>query len=287
VRANLEAVERYVFEEKAFRCVEAAGLQSGWRIYVHQVLAQKCGTPLSLCAVLKGVARVLRDEEEGVFPAGARWATLVSRRDGAARPRLVAAEDAARETMGGEWYVASDAEIVRGSLRGLVRAFWAWEGAPDPVDPMDAAGADQRYLYTAAEGAVGGAGRIGTKNNTTGVIQATGRPFGNVKMATMSAERLAEYFGDARSVRDHAVLLCHEGRKEQALRALQMLQEADPRFASFLAQGSVAQDVPGERYGPPEDEARCFLALKSLMDKLQLELSFELPDAARSTPAPE
>ena len=287
MREALEAIEHYVWEEKGFRCVSALGLQSGWRVYVHHVLAQKCGTPLSLCVVLKAVATALQERGVGAFAeakSGMSWETLVHRRDPSRRPRLVLAENAALETLSGEWYVASDAEIIRGMLRSLVRAFWAWEGAPDEVDPWEREGADQRYLWTAAEAAAGSSGRIGTRNNTTGVIQATGRPFGNVGMARMSSERMAEFFGDARSLRDHAVLLCHEGEKEQALRALQLLQDADPRFAAFLASESddvVSNNVPGERYGSVEDELRCFVALKAIMDMLTLELSFELPDASK------
>ena len=55
-----------------------------------------------------------------------------------------------------------------------------------------------------AEAFLGLYGRAGMGSGTVGVMQATGRPFGNLKMALLATERLAVVRGGTQGARDGA-----------------------------------------------------------------------------------
>jgi hypothetical protein len=100
-------------------------------------------------------------------------------------------------------------------LAQLKRSNWSWAwpiGAPESFD-------------LPAVSFLGKHGRAGVGSAFVGVMQSTGRPFGDLELALLSCERLAAASQDereaARNRRDEGVLLCHLHRYDEAKAALE------------------------------------------------------------------
>jgi hypothetical protein len=112
----------------------------------------------------------------------------------------------------------SGRQCVVECLSQLKRTNWSWDWGVD---------ASESFTLP-AQAFLGSFGRAGRGAGVVGVMQATGRPFGELNLALLACQRLAcvvEKDRDAmRNVRDQGVLLCHLQKHQDAVAAFERYQ---------------------------------------------------------------
>ena len=150
--------------------------------------------------------------------------------------------------------------VVR-CMQQLKRTSWSWDW---PVGARDS-------FVLPAEAFLGEYGRAGMASRAVGVMQPTGRPFGDVELALLQCQRLACVVDNEREamrqVRDQGVLLCHLQKYEDAHAAL-------ARYESWVAEHPEL--VAGENNAEQEDliqplEVSTVHRLRVKLDALKLE----------------
>lgn len=202
------AVEQFLFEEKKYtvaskQTVVELEVYTPYRIYMHNVLPQTCGTPAVLAAVLSAILKRLA--AKGALPAEAPLKVVMPTMGGV--EGLPFTQLASEEPVAGLAH-ATPAYVVKDCLRNLKMGFWPWEWSPT----------DSYGFVNAAQAALGQDGRFGQNRGGT-FVPAKGRPFGDVQRALNATERLVLIGGDPMEQRDYAVLLLHVGREAEALDA--------------------------------------------------------------------
>lgn len=113
--------------------------------------------------------------------------------------------------------VCTPLTCVKLQLSALKRAYWPWE--------WDEA-RDSGVLLAVEAAAYGMDNRMNTAAGVVGIIQPTGRPFGDLPMATLATERLLQLEGgEGFEQRDLGVLLFHDGKHKEALEHLEAFQK--------------------------------------------------------------
>lgn len=119
-------------------------------------------------------------------------------------------------------------------LDQLKRTNWSWAW---PVD-------DPHSFMLPAAAFLGTFGRAGIGSGAVGVMQATGRPFGDLEMALLACQRLAVVSDDpsesAKHRRDAGVVLCHLHRYAEAKAELGQYQAWLEHSAEDIEEGEVA-----------------------------------------------
>ena len=235
----IAAVERYLFEEQQYR--PPTGWReafSPYRTYFHNVIAQKVGIPATLAAIYIGFLERLK--AKGGLACGDVSVLLRVRRGADPTPRRPWGIKAGDVVPEGSVVCTSDM-VVRQQLMALKRAFWPWEWDDSR---------DTGFLLAVESAAYGKDDRMNTAAGVVGIIQPTGRPFGDLKMATLVTERLAELDGGfGYEARDMGVLLYHGGYRADALRTLEAFQQwkATARLTSNVVEISAPSNAPQQR----------------------------------------
>eukprot|EP00793_Prasinoderma_coloniale_P003249 PRCOL_00005884-RA len=223
--AKLAAVCDYLFVRYGWKLPSREEMASPYRTYMHNVLAQKCGVPPALGALLYAVLQRLQaqgdvGEFEVVVPSNEQHSLPY------ARVAAGAAEAGAE--------AATPEGLMADTLASLKRAYWPWVW-PDT---------DYSGFLASAEAAVSTHGRVGRVGDTVGVMQGSGRPFGDIRLARMACERLAELRG-GHELRDLAVLLAHLKRPAEAYDLLVNRYFKTPAYSELKALASLAAGGAG------------------------------------------
>ena len=229
--AVVRACEDHLYGAGRFRVAQSDVEQaSPYRIYLQNVLAQRCGTKEAVAAVLLAV--LARAEARVGHPLNFRLA-LPTETSG--RPTAVHAPEGPPEDL-----AESTRALALGCLRRLKRGYWPWAWVP---------GESSGFLV-AAEAAVNTGDRFNQAMGF-GVMQPEGRPFGNMQLASLTCETLAELQGGHES-RDWAALLAHEKRARDAYDALAVSIEAAATVSPTPSCGGLVGDMWGVGDAPPE-----------------------------------
>jgi hypothetical protein len=243
-RMILKALERYLYEEHQYRppvgWMEAF---SPYRTYLHHVIAQKVGIPAALAAIYMGCVKILRaknilKDEAYVLISSARGL------DPNVLPKSpwgITRDDYLNLGIPADARICTPKMSIQMQLRALKRAFWPWTWD----DRRDTG------IELALKAAVfGSQDRMQTAIKGVGIIQPTGRPFGDLEMAIRATERLA-LIADEENIRDYAVLLYHSKRYKESYEQLQKYSQfRDEEFAR-LQKGGQSKNVVIEVDGTP------------------------------------
>ena len=271
--AMIAAVERFLYEEQKYRT------PTGWReafspyrTYFHNVIAQKVGIPATLAAIYIGFLARLKQRGE-LDACGDINVTLRVRRGADTTPRRPRGIKASDPVPDGSVVCTADM-VVRMQLMALKRAFWPWE--------WDDA-RDSGFLLAVEAAAYGKDDRMNTAAGVVGIIQPSGRPFGNLPMALLVTERLAELDGNVGfQQRDMAILLYHGGYRRDALDALVAFNNwrATTKLANVEIDDTTSTDTPQPEFawesGDPVAAARLALREDEALAKVVLELNRDL-----------
>lgn len=215
----IEALEEYLYVQNSYRTPNGwREMYSPYRTYFHNVVAQKVGIPATLAALYIGC--VDRLEARGVLPEGV---------DVLIRPKAPGASSSAGVTGPvAPWGVVKGSArpanavvctplmSIKLQLSALKRAYWPWE--------WDEA-RDSGVLLAVEAAAYGMDNRMNTAAGVVGIIQPTGRPFGDLPMATLATERLLQLDGgEGYEQRDLGVLMFHDGKHKEALDHLEAFE---------------------------------------------------------------
>jgi hypothetical protein len=202
-------------------------LYSPYRMYLHNVLAQRVGVSHALATVHLAVLRLL--QTRGVLPD-----VLEAAQKGSAGLPFTRVRGA-----GAQGKALCAAELVRTTLDGLTRAYWPWEWHPE-----EASG-----FVAAAAAASGESGRVGRVFMNT-VMQPTGRPYGDLERARLALERTCALASETSIAhRDLAVLLAHVGRTTEALGMLKQYRDSSAGRAAAARAMPVPDGVAGSLLG--------------------------------------
>ena len=272
----VDALEDYLYSQNGYR------VPGGWReayspyrTYFHNVVAQKVGIPATLAALYAGCVERLREKGAlaedvdvmivqkakgasgafGVTAPKAPWGSVRSRASERDRPRGAV--------------VCTPKMAIVLQLQALKRAFWPWE--------WDDA-RDSGVLLAVEAAAYGADDRMNTAAGVVGIIQPTGRPFGDLPMAILATERLlALDGGKGYEQRDLGILKFHEGKRKEALEHLEKYEawresgEADaaPTFVGDVVNLGGSDAVLAAELQVREDEALARVLLQLRKDALE------------------
>ena len=261
----IEALEEYLYVQNSYRVPNGwREMYSPYRTYFHNVVAQKVGIPATLAALYIGCVKRL--EERGVIPEGV---------DVLIRPKAPGASSSDAGVTGptAPWGVVKGSKrpansvvctplmAVKLQLSALKRAYWPWE--------WDEA-RDSGVLLAVEAAAYGMDNRMNTAAGVVGIIQPTGRPFGDLAMAVLATERLLQLDGgEGYEQRDLGVLMFHEGKIDEALKNLEAYQawkesgkaDAAPQFVGDVVNLGGQDAVLAAQLQVREDEALAALLL--------------------------
>ena len=269
----IDAIERYLFEEQEYRTPQGwREAFSPYRTYFHNVIAQKVGIPASIASIYLGFLDRLKAKGE-LDACGDIKVTLRMHRGADPTPRRPKGIRASDPVPDGSIAVTGDV-VVRMQLMALKRAFWPWEWDDSR---------DTGFLLAVEAAAYGKDDRMNTAAGVVGIIQPTGRPFGDLPMALLVTERLAELDGNiGYEQRDMGVLLYHSGYRRDARDALVSFQSwrATAKMAAVEIDDNSASVPAASRRldfqwvaGDPVEAARLALREDEALSKVILELN--------------
>ena len=299
----VKQIPELLFGGMGFRTAkQSLELYSPYRIYMHKVLTQRCGTPEALGALL--AAFMVRLQRAGLveqFPvelglAGPGVAPSVrvaeatqseqgehsTRCDPGLRSRLQlppkctytlkastkgdnaqSRSTCATSVCACRW--RTGLQCVAECLSQLKRTNWSWDwytGNPDSFE-------------LPAEAFLGSFGRANVGSAVVGVMQATGRPFGDLDLALLDCQRLACVAAtereQMRNVRDQGVLLCHLQRYPDAQAALERYEQwvaAHPDIVAGADAATSAESLIQQR------ELQLIHDVKLKLAQLSLEAAY-------------
>eukprot|EP01023_Acetabularia_acetabulum_P060063 TRINITY_DN721_c0_g1_i1.p2 TRINITY_DN721_c0_g1~~TRINITY_DN721_c0_g1_i1.p2 ORF type:complete len:415 (+),score=61.85 TRINITY_DN721_c0_g1_i1:63-1247(+) len=210
---KLQIIVQYLFNNCNYKvATEQMEQTSPYRLYMHNVLAQRCGTTAALAVLLAGY--LLRAQKKGIINSN-EWKLGLPETGGQYPIACYSEQGPPESSVAYKWTNGRGA--LAADVQSLKRSFWPW--------PWEST---RKYCFFApAEAFLGEYGRAGTFTKTVGVLQPTGRPFGDLKKAANATERLMIIYGGldggilgARETRDMGILLCHLGRYKEALELL-------------------------------------------------------------------
>ncbi|KAF5831384.1 hypothetical protein DUNSADRAFT_13200, partial [Dunaliella salina] len=250
------------------------GSFSPYRVYMQNVLSQKCGTQASAAAVVHSLLKRLHNTGRLNFrakvavpvdptglpvaaPPGKAPVTPQLAPGTNVRPAVPTASlgDTATTSSSGsssssssssshsssseavQW--ASGPQLLVAMLDQLKRFYWSWYW---PVESESGFEECARVLLTDD--------RAGKVNPAVGVITRTGRPFGDVGLSLLACERLVQVLGrtdpyswqHAMQMRDYGTLLLHVGQVEEG-------KELLSRYMDWLQAGGDKQAGVANAHG--------------------------------------
>ena len=211
----IAALEDYLYVQNSYRTPQGwREMYSPYRTYFHNVVAQKVGIPATLAALYIGCVKRL--EAAGALTEGV---------DVLIKPRAPAGMEAGVTGPTAPWgvpagkprpsnsVVCTPIMAVKLQLAALKRAYWPWEWDDSR---------DSGVLLAVEAAAYAGDNRMNTAAGVVGIIQPTGRPFGDLPMATLATERLLQLDGGSGyEQRDLGVLLYHDRKYAESLEHLE------------------------------------------------------------------
>jgi hypothetical protein len=216
----IDALEDFLYAQNKYRA--PAGwreMYSPYRTYFHNVVAQKVGIPATLAALYIGCVDRLRANgalKEDVDVLLRPKASNAAGAAGVTAPKAPWGVPAGSPRPANA-VVCTPVMSVRLQLAALKRAFWPWEWDDSR---------DSGALLAVEAAAYGTDNRMNTAAGVVGIIQPTGRPFGDLAMAILATERLLELDGGVGfEARDLGVLLFHDGKPDAALEKLEAFFE--------------------------------------------------------------
>eukprot|EP01024_Parvocaulis_polyphysoides_P046805 TRINITY_DN44270_c0_g1_i1.p2 TRINITY_DN44270_c0_g1~~TRINITY_DN44270_c0_g1_i1.p2 ORF type:complete len:396 (-),score=51.10 TRINITY_DN44270_c0_g1_i1:129-1316(-) len=221
---KLQCVVQYLFDNCNYKvATESLDQTSPYRLYMHNVLAQRCGTTAALAVLLAGY--LLRAQKKGIINSN-QWRLGLPLIGGNYPIASYSEQTPAGSAIQYKWINSRGA--LAADVQQLKRSFWPW-----------AWDSNLKYcFFPPAEAFLGEYGRAGTFTKTVGVLQPTGRPFGDLKKAANATERLMIIYGGmeggilgAREARDMGILLCHLGRFQEALDLLSKYENFIDNFS--------------------------------------------------------
>eukprot|EP01025_Chloroclados_australasicus_P066317 TRINITY_DN9108_c0_g3_i1.p1 TRINITY_DN9108_c0_g3~~TRINITY_DN9108_c0_g3_i1.p1 ORF type:complete len:397 (-),score=46.52 TRINITY_DN9108_c0_g3_i1:252-1442(-) len=258
---RLQRVVEYLFEQSNFTvATESLDQTSPYRLYMHHVLAQRCGTTAALAVLLSGY--LLRVKQQGILQSGSWQVGLPKGGEYpvARYPPAQSAESAVNLQY--TWMSAKGAIIA--DIQQLKRSYWPWQWQPD----------QSHCFFPPAEAFLGEYGRAGTFTSTVGVLQPTGRPFGDLKKAIKATERLKLVYGGieggiegAKQTRDLGILFCHLGDFSGALELLS-------QYGTW---------IQGESSGISAEEKDIIKQVQVKLKQMILETAFNKEPAQRTS----
>mmetsp|Transcript_5769 Transcript_5769/g.15480 ORF Transcript_5769/g.15480 Transcript_5769/m.15480 type:complete len:173 (-) Transcript_5769:133-651(-) len=167
---------------------------------------------------------------------------------------------------------------LRLQLAALKRAYWPWEWDDSR---------DSGVLLAVEAAAYADTNRMNTAAGFVGIIQPTGRAFGDLPMAILATERLLELDGgEGYEARDLGVLMFHDGKIKEALEHLESFErwreggKADeaPNLVSDVLNAGGTDAVLAAELQVREDEAMA----KLMLDLRRMALEEALEDGIKS-----
>ena len=238
----LKALERYLYEEHSYRPpVGWREAFSPYRTYFHNVLAQKVGIPASLAALHMGCVRILRHKK--ILKDNAY--TLISSSRGLNPDILPQSPWGITQAKYDSDGIPADARLctpkmsVQMQLRALKRSFWPWTW--DDFRDTGIELALKAAVFRSQD-------RMNTAIKGVGIIQPSGRPFGDLEMAIRATERLA-LIAEPENIRDYGVLLYHAERYKESCEQLQKYFKWRDEEFDRLRSGGESSNVAVEVYG--------------------------------------
>jgi len=215
----ITALEEYLYEQNSYRTPKGwREMYSPYRTYFHNVVAQKVGIPATLAALYIGC--VNRLDARGVLPDGVE--VLIQRNTSGGGSAGVSGPAAPWGIVAGSKrpsnaVVCTPIMAITLQLSALKRSYWPWE--------WDEA-RDSGVLPAVEAAAYSGDNRMNTAAGVVGIIQPSGRAFGDLPMATLATERLLQLAGGiGTEQRDLGVLEFHNGNFKEALAHLEAFQQ--------------------------------------------------------------
>ncbi len=272
-----QILESYLYVEQKYR------VPGGWReayspyrTYFHNVVAQRVGIPATLAALyigcverlkLKGALQV--DVDVMIVPkakgaSGAFGVTQPKAPWGRVRGDV---DDKNPKNRGA--VVCTPKMSVTLQLQALKRAFWPWEWDDSR---------DSGVLLAVEAAAYGGDDRMNTAAGVVGIIQPTGRPFGDLEMSILATERLLQLDGNAGyEQRDLGILKFHDGERKEALFHLEKYEQwresgaadAAPQFVGDVVNLGGSDAVLAAELQVREDEALSRVLLQLRKDSFE------------------
>ncbi len=198
------------------------GEYSPYRVYMNNVLTQRCGTPCSSAALVSAfLLRLQRDGSlKGLSAEPLVGLPVVARRaesdhsmaptsssstgSGELSPFPVVAMPGQEARHGPFVRWVSKVELLAEMLDQLKRFYWSWDWPlvgrehifggklKDRSTPFyDPLQESSSGFEASARSLLGESGRAGLVNAAVGVMQSRGRPYGNVELSVLATERLA------------------------------------------------------------------------------------------------
>lgn len=217
-RSRLSYCCDYLFTYWGLKIASAIedGAFSPYRVYINNVITQRCGTPSSSAALLS--AFLLRLSRPGLALEG--LSDLVSiglPTSKGSIPIAVLKADEDKQPSLVQWITKR--QLLADQLDSLKRFYWGWAW------PLGA----QSGFEACARSLLGESGRAGLVNAAVGVMQPQGRPFGNVELSVLATERAAQVtalidadgWEFATHLRDLGALNVHIGKQSIGLAQLE------------------------------------------------------------------
>lgn len=262
------AVESFLYQTKKYRLAEKqvicdSAVYSPYRIYLHNVLPQKCGTPTSLAVILIEIFNQLKAQGAMKSVPEVAYSQLggVDSLPFAQDPEVPVTNNVV---------TCTPKAIMADMNQCLKKAYWPWEWVP---------GTTNGFL-TAGEAAIGNDGRFG-RNVANTFVPAKGRAFGDVRRALIATERLTLLLPEEPyEMRDYGTLLYHVGREQDAYQALLKYQSC-PRAELQRTAAKLGIQPVGSDASNALREEEVFETLMEMLQREAVKSAFNAPSAPK------
>ena len=244
-RSQLSYCSNYLYSYWGLKI--ASGMNDGafspYRVYMNLVITQRCGTPSSSAALLS--AFILRLMRPGNALEGLTEEVSIGLpSEIGSLPIAVLKSEEDKQSSLVQFFTKR--QLLADQLDSLKRFYWSWNWQLGQQSGFEAC----------ARSLLGESGRAGLVNAAVGVMQPTGRPFGNVELSVLATERAAHVtalidqdgWDFATHVRDMGALNIHIGKKSLGLSQLES-------YKSWL-EGEGPLSLDGSNLGGAERAAK-------------------------------
>mmetsp|Transcript_19078 Transcript_19078/g.41145 ORF Transcript_19078/g.41145 Transcript_19078/m.41145 type:complete len:412 (+) Transcript_19078:52-1287(+) len=253
-QAQLDCVQAYLYGTWGLKIAKgmAQGEQfSPYRVYMHHVLTQRCGTPAAAAAILHTLlVRLVREGalSSGSFSIGLPIASM-------GRPVVVlegGAEAGVALKCAGMMRWVDPAQVLAEMLGHLKRFYWSWEWSTGSVSGFDSC-----------------AGALLNPGAAAVAASLQPRPFASVELSVLATERKAlvtqavdpDCSKHAAQIRDLGALLLHAGRLSEGLYLLEGYQDWLAAPCNVTDSASLADDPACQTLSEREEASDSFAVL--------------------------